>query len=120
MRIFVAMPAMVGEDMIGVVYVNRTPNDIFRSLYCERFEPVEGRPVHPAVHRTDRLRLLRFMTRPIRALIARMDATGGGAALSDGPEQYGTREIETLGLASAPSPNACTNSARLCGFIPPM
>jgi signal transduction histidine kinase len=99
-RIFVAMPAMVGDDIIGVVYVNRTPNHIFRFLYGERFNLMKA--AFFVVFSTGLIGFVfwRFVTRPIRALVARMDATGeGAAALPDGPEHYGTREIEALGTS---------------------
>ena len=41
-RIFVAMPAMVDDDIIGVVYLSRTPNHIFRFLYGERWNLVQA------------------------------------------------------------------------------
>lgn len=98
-RIFVAMPAMVDDDIIGVVYVNRTPNHIFRFLYGERLNLLKAAMFVLLSAGMIGFVFWRFVTRPIRSLVARMDATGGGTGQFDGPEHYGTREIETLGAS---------------------
>lgn len=94
-RIFVAMPAMVGEDIIGVVYISRTPNHIFRFLYRERWNLVQAAAFVLLSTGLIGFVFWRFVTRPIRALIRRTDAMAGTARW-DPLEHYGTREIETL------------------------
>ncbi len=98
-RIFVAMPAMVGDDIIGVVYVNRTPNHIFRFLYGERVNLLKAALF--VVLSTSLIGFVfwRFVTRPIHALIRRIDGTQGGGAVQMEQAHYGTREIETLGAS---------------------
>ncbi|MBY4893673.1 sensor histidine kinase [Rhodobacteraceae bacterium N5(2021)] len=94
-RIFVAMPAMVDEDIIGVVYISRTPNHIFRFLYGERWNLVQAAAF--VLFSTGLIGFVfwRFVSQPLRALIRRTDAMDG-ASKWEPLEHYGTREVETL------------------------
>lgn len=94
-RIFVAMPAMVGEDIIGVVYLSRTPNHIFHFLYGERWNLLQAATFVLLSTGLIGFVFWRFVTRPIRALIRRTDAMGG-ASRWEPLDHYGTREIESL------------------------
>lgn len=94
-RVFVAMPAMVGEDIVGVVYLSRTPNHIFRFLYGERWNLVQAAAFVLLSTGLIGFVFWRFVTRPIRALIRRTDAMEANARW-DPLDHYGTREIETL------------------------
>lgn len=94
-RIFVAMPAMVGEDIIGVVYLSRTPNHIFRFLYGERWNLFQAAAFVLLSTSLIGFVFWRFVTRPIRELIRHADAMGG-ASKWEPLDHYGTREIETL------------------------
>lgn len=94
-RIFVAMPAMVGDDIIGVVYVSRTPNHIFRFLYGERWNLVQAAAFVLLSTGLIGFVFWRFVSQPIRALIRRTDATDGSSKWEP-LEHYGTREVETL------------------------
>ncbi len=96
-RVFVAMPAMVDEDIIGVVYLSRTPNHIFRFLYGERWNLVQALAFILLSTGLIGYVFWRFITQPIRALIRRTDATGTDRWKP--LEHYGTREIETLALS---------------------
>ena len=94
-RIFVAMPATVGDDIIGVVYISRTPNHIFRFLYGERWNLVQAAAFVLLSTGLIGFVFWRFVSQPIRALIRRTDATDG-ASKWEPLEHYGTREVETL------------------------
>lgn len=94
-RIFVAMPAMVGDDIIGVVYISRTPNHIFRFLYGERWNLVQAAAFVLLSTGLIGFVFWRFVSQPIRTLIRRTDATDG-ASKWEPLEHYGTREVETL------------------------
>lgn len=94
-RIFVAMPASVGEDIIGVVYISRTPNHIFRFLYGERWNLVQAAAFVLLSTGLIGFVFWRFVTRPIRELIRHTDAMSGASKWVP-LEHYGTREIETL------------------------
>ncbi|MBF9044396.1 HAMP domain-containing protein [Rhodobacterales bacterium HKCCE4037] len=95
-RIFVAMPVMVDEDIVGVVYLNRTPNHIFRFLYGERLNLVSAAVF--VLMSTFLIGYLfwRFVSRPIRRLAARTETFGASDARWEPLDHYGTREIETL------------------------
>nr|WP_255599332.1 ATP-binding protein [Hasllibacter sp. MH4015] len=95
-RIFVAMPVFVEEDLIGVVYLSRTPNHIFRFLYSERLN-LFGAALFVLIS-TGLIGFVfwRFISRPLHALIARTETFGATNAEWDPLEHYGTREIETL------------------------
>lgn len=94
-RIFVAMPAMVDDDIIGVVYLSRTPNHIFRFLYGERWNLVQAAAFVLLSTGLIGFVFWRFVSQPIRALIRRTDAMDG-ASKWEPLEHYGTREVETL------------------------
>ncbi|GAB5447893.1 ATP-binding protein [Gymnodinialimonas sp.] len=94
-RIFVAMPAMVGEDIIGVVYLSRTPNHIFRFLYGERWNLVQAAAFVLLSTGLIGFVFWRFVSQPLRALIRRTDAMDS-ASKWEPLEHYGTREVETL------------------------
>lgn len=95
-RIFVAMPVTVGEDIVGVVYLNRTPNHIFRFLYTERLNLFSALVF--VLLSTGLIGYLfwRFVSRPIKSLAARTETFGASDARWKPLDHYGTREIETL------------------------
>ncbi|MEE9452990.1 MAG: ATP-binding protein [Paracoccaceae bacterium] len=98
LRVFVALPVVVKGRVIGAVYLNRTPNHIFRFLYGERFTILKA--VAFILFATGLIGLIfwRFIARPLRALIAQTERIEqSGKAVWAPPKHYGTREIETLG-----------------------
>lgn len=96
LRVFVALPVVVEGRVIGAVYLNRTPNHIFRFLYGERFTLLKA--VLFVLLATGLIGLVfwRFITRPVQALIAQ-----SRKASWTPPKHYGTREIETLSQSFA-------------------
>lgn len=95
-RVFVAAPVRSGDEVLGAVYLSRTPNHIFRFLYGERFTLAKASLF--VVISTGLIGFVfwRFITRPIHALIARPRATGSHGQRWQPLEHYGTREIERL------------------------
>ncbi len=95
-RIFVAHPVIVNDQVVGAIYLSRTPNHVFRFFYAEL----------PSVIRAALFVLLgtllvgflfwRFVTRPINRLVARTNEIGQGQRVSNEWTHYGTRELETL------------------------
>jgi len=96
LRVFVALPVVVEGRVIGAVYLNRTPNHIFRFLYGERFTLLKA--VAFVLLATGLIGLIfwRFITRPLHALIAQSRNDKWTP-----PKHYGTREIETLSQSFA-------------------
>ena len=41
MRVFIAMPVIVRDQVAGVVYASRTPSNVFKHLYEQR---AQGQP----------------------------------------------------------------------------
>lgn len=104
-RIFVAMPVTIGDDIVGVVYLNRTPNHIFRFLYTERLN-LFGAAIFVLLS-TSLIGYVfwRFVSRPIRVLAARTETFGASDARWETLDHYGTREIETLAQSFATMAN---------------
>jgi len=98
-RVFVATPVRSGDEIIGAVYISRTPNHIFRFLYGERFTLVKASLFVLISTGLIGFVFWRFITRPIHALIARTRTTGSNGQRWQALEHYGTREIETLSLS---------------------
>lgn len=95
-RVFVATPVRSGGEVIGAVYISRTPNHIFRFLYGERFNLAKASLFVLISTSLIGFVFWRFITRPIHALIARTRTTGSNGQRWQPLEHYGTREIETL------------------------
>ncbi len=86
----------VDEQIIGAVYVSRTPNHIFRFLYGERLNL--GKAALFILFSTALIGFVfwRFITRPIHALIRHTDMSTSSGERWQPVAHYGTREIETL------------------------
>lgn len=95
-RVFVAMPVMVNGEIIGGVYISRTPNHIFRFLYGERFNLAKAGLFIVVSTGLIGFVFWRFIARPIHALILRIQSTGNGGKRWEPLDHYGTREIENL------------------------
>lgn len=94
-RVFVAMPVVIDGDIIGAVYISRTPNHIFRFLYGERFNLTKAGLFIIVSTGLIGFIFWRFITRPIQTLIHRTRTTGNGKRWEP-LNHYGTREIENL------------------------
>lgn len=95
-RVFVAMPVTVKGDIIGAVYISRTPNHIFRFLYGERFNLTKAGIFIIVSTALIGFVFWRFITRPIHTLMQRTQSIGRGSRRWEPINHYGTREIENL------------------------
>ncbi|WP_051927478.1 sensor histidine kinase [Ruegeria halocynthiae] len=94
-RVFTAMPVVIDSDIIGAVYISRTPNHIFRFFYGERFNLAKAGLFIIVSTGLIGFIFWRFITRPIQTLIHRTRTTGNGKRWEP-LNHYGTREIENL------------------------
>jgi two-component system, OmpR family, sensor histidine kinase CreC len=96
-RVFVAMPVIVGERLAGVIYASRTPNNIFRSLNAERNKIALAGACILAVILVIGFLFSRAISRPIQALIRQTLELGReGRGMAEPSPHYGTREIAML------------------------
>jgi signal transduction histidine kinase len=101
-RVFIAMPVIQNDRLWGIVYLSRTPRNIFKHLYDEL-----NKVIFAALTILGLTLLLVFLTaftisRPIHQLIARTRLVSGGALDAMRPlEKPGTREMELLSRSFA-------------------
>lgn len=96
-RVFVAMPVIVGEAVAGVAYASRTPNNIFKHLFAERRKVALAGASILLVTALIGFVFSRTITRPIHGLIAQTQVIGQGERAPAPPlTHYGTREIASL------------------------
>ena len=96
-RVFVALPVLVNGHVVGAVYLNRTPNHIFRFLYAERFNLLKA--VAFVLVATGMIGFVfwRFITQPLHALISRTKLIDQNHAHATKPLKHlGTKEIADL------------------------
>lgn len=94
--VFVAMPVVVEDRLVGAVYLSRTPNHIFRFLYGERFNLAKAAGFVALSTALIGYVFWRFITRPIRLLIARSQRAARAGEPWEAPDRLGTREIAEL------------------------
>lgn len=96
-RIFAAIPVVIGERVAGVVYVSRTPSHILRHLYGERGKVALWVAFVLGGTLLAGLLLMRTIANPLRTLLdrSRRLAAGDRTALAELPSN-GTREMATL------------------------
>lgn len=96
-RVFVAMPVMVGEAVAGVVYASRTPSNVFKHLFAERRKVAFAGVTIVLATALIGFVFSRTITRPIHGLIAQAHVIGRGEqAQPPALKHYGTREIASL------------------------
>lgn len=101
-RVFIAMPVIQNGRLWGIVYLSRTPRNIFKHLYGEL-----DKVIFAALTILGLTLLLVFLTaftisRPIHQLIARTRLVSGGIHKAMRPlEKPGTREMEMLSRSFA-------------------
>jgi signal transduction histidine kinase len=96
-RVFVAYPVFVDGHVRGVVYVSRTPDNIFRQLYAERERVAAAALLVLAGAAAIGIVFVRTITRPMRDLARRAEAITSGERAAIGPlAHHGTRELASL------------------------
>ncbi|MEJ0059484.1 MAG: HAMP domain-containing sensor histidine kinase [Terricaulis sp.] len=96
-RVFVAYPVFVDNQVRGIVYLSRTPDNIFRQLYAERERLAAALLLVLACAAAIGAVFVRTVTRPMRDLARRAEAITGGDRAAIGPlAHHGTRELASL------------------------
>jgi signal transduction histidine kinase len=96
-RVFIAMPVIVRDQVAGVIYASRTPSNVFIYLYEQRAKVAVA--VLCMIVPTLLIGLLfyRTITEPMRELIERTDLVGKGDRDALRPlKRHGTREFVRL------------------------
>jgi signal transduction histidine kinase len=96
-RVFAAMPVMIGGGVAGVVYASRTPNDILENLKAERRRVAAALAAVAVGTLIVGFLFWRTITRPMHQLIGHMQAIGvAGRDAIRAPTHHGTRELAML------------------------
>jgi signal transduction histidine kinase len=96
-RIFVAMPVIIGNQVAGVVYLSRTPNNIVKHLYSERGKVALAVISILGATLLIGLVFLRTISRPIYELMDRTARIAAGDRDAVRPlSRHGTREMAEL------------------------
>jgi two-component system, OmpR family, sensor histidine kinase CreC len=96
-RVFAAMPVMVGGAVAGVIYASRTPSNILKNLKAERHRVAAAVAAIAGGTLIVGFLFWRTITRPMQQLLGHMQAIGvaGRDALRP-PTHHGTRELAML------------------------
>ncbi len=100
-RVFVAMPVIEGERVLGAVLLSRTPVDLSKALYRNRFYLLGGGAVILFVMCVVTTLTALMVTRPTKALIRQaQEVTRGGKGSVASPLKHpGTYEVDLLSRA---------------------
>ena len=96
-RVFTAMPVMIGGKVAAVIYASRTPSNILKNLKAERYRVAAA--LASVVGGTLIVGFLfwRTITRPMHQLLEHMRAIGvAGRDAIRPPAHHGTRELAML------------------------
>lgn len=100
LRVFVAMPVVSQERLVGVVYLSRTPNNILRHLYVERGKLALAGLAMGGATLAIAFVFMRTIGRPIYELRRRTARIAAGDATALQPlRRHGTREMAELSNA---------------------
>lgn len=102
-RVFVAMPVIEADRVFGAVLLSRTPLDLSKALYLNRFYLIGGGAVIFAVMCTVTVLTTLLVTRPVKALIRQAEQVTQGekGAASIPLRRPGTYEVDRLSRALA-------------------
>jgi two-component system, OmpR family, sensor histidine kinase CreC len=96
-RVFAAMPVLIGGKVAGVIYASRTPSNIFRNLDAERRRVASALAAIVGATLVIGFLLWRTITRPMHELIRHTRAIGlANRAAIRAPDHHGTRELAML------------------------
>ena len=96
-RVFAAMPVMIGGEVAGVVYASRTPNNILENLKAERRRVAAALAAVALGALIVGFLFWRTITQPMHQLIGHMQAIGvAGRDAIRAPSHHGTRELAML------------------------
>ncbi len=96
-RVFVALPVLVGDRVVGAVVVTRTPVSVQKALYDGRRTLALGAALLLLVAAALALVLARLLGRPIEQLADRAERVAAGDVAAAAPlEHPGTDEVDRL------------------------
>ena len=96
-RVFTAMPVMIGGKVAAVIYASRTPNNILKNLKAERYRVAAALTSVVVGALIVGFLFWRTITRPMHQLIRHMQAIGAaGREAIRAPAHHGTRELAML------------------------
>lgn len=97
-RVFVALPVVADGQLLGAVYLSRTPKSILRHLYDEHEKAVLAAATVLVLATSLALLTSRTISRPVAELLARTRQVTSGETATMAPlERPGTREMAELG-----------------------
>ena len=97
-RVFVAVPAIAGDRVVGAVYLSRTPLDLRKYLYQERSSLAMIGAVMLGGASLVGFLFWRLLYSPIRDLMMQSRAVANGTKPAPEPlDHYGLRELADLG-----------------------
>jgi two-component system, OmpR family, sensor histidine kinase CreC len=96
-RVFAAMPVVIGGKVVGVIYASRTPSNILKNLKAERRRVAAALAAVVGGALIIGFVFWRTITRPIHQMIGYMRAIGvAGRDAIRAPAHHGTRELAML------------------------
>lgn len=96
-RVFVAFPVIERGDVLGVVYLSRTPKSIVRHIYAERYKAALALATVVVLAISLAMLTSRTISRPVAELLARTrQVTSGERTNLRALERPGTREVAEL------------------------
>jgi signal transduction histidine kinase len=95
-RVFVAMPVVLGDKVAGVVYASRTPGNVIKHLFGERRKVALAAASIILATALIGFLFSRTITRPIHGLAAQALAMGRDGPAAPPMKHQGTREIASL------------------------
>ncbi|WP_170423347.1 ATP-binding protein [Ruegeria arenilitoris] len=97
-RVFVAHPVVVGDRVVGAVYLSRTPMDLRKFLFQERYTLGSVAAFMVLSAALVGFLMWRLISKPIRDLSAQSrDVATGLKPVPDPVRHYGVRELADLG-----------------------
>ncbi len=97
-RVFVAHPVIVGDRVVGAVYLSRTPIDLQKFLYQERQTLTVVALIMLAGSTLVGVVFWRLISRPLNLLAAQsQDVASGLKPVPEALSHYGVRELADLG-----------------------
>ena len=99
-RVFVTMPVVIEDKMAGAVYLSRTPNNIVKHLYGERWKVLLAAITVLGATLLIAFVFIRTISRPIHELIDRTARIAAGDREAMRPlRHHGTQEMAELSAA---------------------
>ena len=99
-RVFVAMPVIINNHVAGVIYLSRTPSNILKQIYQQRWKVLAAGMFILLVTCAIAFIFVRAIKKPIENLQLRTEHIGLGERAALQPlEKHGSREIAILSQA---------------------